>query len=559
MSYSSRGHDPLRAVFLFLLIVCTSLGTAFDAVAQTEMIGPVNDSLLIRNVTLIDQKGDGEDRVVSILIRDRKLDVITEEDVSTNSAALALDGQQGILLGRLEVGQPANFLILSGDPREEVSVLLDTATYATFAIRDGSIVRNGLPRTFDADDQPKRSGWLAYTPPPMALPSVYLDTTKWNRWDTKPVSGIFLAGLVLDRMNWQDQDGIIESEFGDLSEFDGGEIRGLRFGVVGTLNFPNPWVYTIFAATSAFDKGFDTDEDDDVQFFDWRLDIPTFAETTLSVGKQKEPISMERSMGMIYLPLQERTAVSDALLPGRNVGVVLSGGALNSRMTWAGGIFNDWLDTGDQLSDSATQFIGRITGLPFVSADESNLLHLGAGFRYTNAREGLLFATEPEFNQSPSFVETDILAADSSSLYNLEASWRRGPVWVHGEYVLNNIDAPTLNNPDFSGYHITGSWILTGEMRGYNRKGGIFSPVPVSKSVYQNGRGAWELAARWSNIDLNDGSVEGGDMDILSVGLNWWLTPFFNASFNYRWVSLDRFGETGDSQGFNSRIVLMLE
>jgi phosphate-selective porin OprO/OprP len=317
----------------------------------------------------------------------------------------------------------------------------------------------------------------------------------------------------------------------------------------------------VFAATHAFDKGFDTEEDDDIGIYDLRIDIPTFAGTTLSIGKQKEPVSMERSMGLIYLPMQERSAVADAMLPSRNVGILLSGTGFDQRMTWAGGVFNDWLDTGGSLDDNATQYIGRVTWLPWTSNDESNLLHLGFGLRHTDAKEGLRYAQKPEFNQSPIFVATgtDVFDADSSLTYILEASWRKGSFWFLGEYVLNDVDAPELDSPDFTGYYVTGSWALTGEMRGYNRKSGVFNPLPVAKSVYQGGWGAWEVAARWSDIDLTNGLVDGGEMQILSLGLNWWLSSFFSVSLNYRNISLDRFGIKGQSDGFLSRVVLLLE
>ena len=79
-------------------------------------------------------------------------------------------------------------------------------------------------------------------------------------------------------------------------------------------------------------------------------------------------------MSMAQIPMQERTSVSDALMPSRNLGVVLSGTALDERMTWAGGLFNDWLDTGSSFNDGASQVIGRVTWLPFISEDESNLV-----------------------------------------------------------------------------------------------------------------------------------------------------------------------------------------
>ncbi len=96
-------------------------------------------------------------------------------------------------------------------------------------------------------------------------------------------------------------------------------------------------------------------------------------------------------------------------------------------------------------------------------------------------------------------------------------------------------------------------------MRSYNKKSGILGPIPVAKSVYQGGKGAWELDARWSSIDLSDGLVDGGEMDILSLGINWWLSPIFNVNMNYRFITLDRRGIEGDSSGFATRVTLILE
>ena len=171
---------------------------------------------------------------------------------------------------------------------------------------------------------------------------------------------------------------------GDLSDFEGGQIRAARFGVVGTLNFKRPWRYTVFAMTHAYDKGFDVDTDEEFSFADYRLDIPLPADLTLSVGKQKEPISMERLMGLAYLPMQERGAFIDALLPSRNHGVVLSGAAASDNVSWAVGAFNNWIDSGESFSDTANVFVGRTTWAPAVFQNESNLFHVGLGLRYSD-------------------------------------------------------------------------------------------------------------------------------------------------------------------------------
>lgn len=520
---------------------------------------PDPDPILIRNVRLIDRDRGAEDVVVHILIKGKRLELVTKDRIPAAEAELVVDAQGGFLLGTMDVGKPPSFLILDEDPRESFDVLLDTAIHAQFAVHEGQIVKNDLPLVAELEPEPKRSGWIAYSPPPMALPLDYLDTSKWNRWESKYISGIFLSAVVLDRMRWLEQDEGSEEQVGDLSDFDRGEIRGFRLGSVGTFNFKRPWVYTFFAATHAFDKGFDTVADDDLSLIDYRLDIPLARSLTLSVGKQKEPISMERLSSMVFQPMQERSSVSDAILPSRNVGIVLNGRGLQERMTWATGAFNDWFDAGQDLDESATQFVGRMTGLPFLSKDESNLVHLGLGLRYSDALEGVRFQTEPEFNSSSVFVDTDLLEADRSWTYNMEASWRKARYWLAGEYTRVDLDAPTLEDPSFSGYHFTGSWSASGEIRGYNKKSGVVDRLPVARSVYQGGWGAWELGIRWSDLDLSDREVDGGEMQILSLGLNWWLSPIFNINLNYRYIDLDRFGVEGTSSGLNGRVLLILE
>ena len=525
------------------------------------------EDILVRNVTLTDPTGKTGDRRVNILIRAQKLEVVTEDKISRGEAQQVVDADGGFILGKLEVGEPPNFMILSADPRESFEALLDTKTYSKFAVQDGEVIKNRLipVAEHDAEDEPVKSGWLAYTPPPMAMPMNYTDTTKWNGFETKWVNGIVTGALALDRMKWLSQDAANEAWFGDLNDYNGGEIRALRFGIFGTLNFEKPWVYVIAGATNSFDKGFELEEQDEVTLFDWRLDIPFFRNSVMSIGKQKEPISMERLTGMVFLPWQERSAVADALLPSRNVGIVWNGSSPEKYTSWAFGVFDDWFDAGQDFDESASQFVGRLTWAPLRTQDESNLVHLGFGYRYSDAKEGFRFRTEPEFNKAPVYVDTGfgtdtgVLQADDTSAYNVEVSWRKGPFWLASEYFRTDVKNPSLQDPVFDGYYVSASWILTGEMRPYSKKNGLFGSVPVSRTVYQGGKGAWEIATRYSDIDLSDGGVGGGDMQIASLGLNWWATPFFSLGANYRyiWNTLDEV--EGSSSGFMTRILIMLD
>jgi len=64
---------------------------------------------------------------------------------------------------------------------------------------------------------------------------------------------------------------------------------------------------------------------------------------------------------------------------------------------------------------------------------------------------------------------------------------------------------------------------------------------------------------RYSTLDLTDGLVDGGEMDVWSLGLNWWLSPFFSMSANYRHIINDRGGLNGKSDGALLRVLLVLE
>ncbi len=574
-------NKKFTMVWTFLTIVF--LNSSLLPIIQAEEVIPgvtevtevipevIEQKIVIHNVTFIDPKKPNESTIASLVITDKLFDSVTQDDVAVNLSDIIFDAQSGFILGSLKSGEIANFMILDEDPHKNIEALLDTKSHVLLAIRDGIIIRNNLKTESNISStappkkkKTKRAGWIGYTPPQILLQSVYTSDS-WNVYSNDYFSSLFVGAIALDRQKWFYQDAESELQVGDNSLFDGGEIRALRFGVGGALKFDSPWMYTIAGATNSFDKGFDTNTSDNVTFFDWRLDIPTAFNTTLSIGKQKEPISMERLMGMVFLPNQERSVVSDALLPSRNVGVVLSGRNKANTVTWAGGIFNDWLDDDGSIDENSTQFVARSTWLPYESEDESELIHLGFGYRYSNGKEEMRFASSPEFNLSPNYIDTGAIDAEKMSTYNYEASWRSGPYWISSEYINTNIDAPSLNTPSLSGYHVSAAWAITGEMRAYNKRSGTFSPLPVARSVEQSGLGAWELTSRWSVFDGNNGGISAGKTKIFSVGVFWWLTAKLNLSFNYRHIDLDRCSFIsnncdlqGTSSGMNTRILLLL-
>jgi len=541
----------------FVLITALILA----ATLAPQVHGAEIPDLIIRNVHIIGTGSQTEHTLANVRIVGNKIKLVSKDTIPAENGIQVLDADNGYLVGKLSVGSAPRFMILSDDPTADLNVMLDTRQFVVFAVDDGQLVVNKLQQVLGEPDYPStrlgRPRWLAYEPPPFAIPTSVEASRKWNAFRTKYVNGLFFSALALDRQ-WISQDAESQTQFGSLGDFERGTIRAWRFGFAGTINADNPWIYNVTFTWNPFDRGFDEDLNE-FQFLDYGLSVAASKNVTVSIGNIKEPINMERTMSLLDLAAHERSATADAMLPTRNFGVVVNGTAAKQRVSWAGGIFNDWLVDSGSLDDNATVAIGRVTWLPFLSEDESNLFHVGLGVRYSDAEAGLQYRARPEMGSAPRFVDTGFFEADSSTLYNLEAGWRSGPYWLLAEYTDNHVDAPNVGNPRFSGYHISGTWSLSGEMRPYRQPSGAFSGLPVAQNVNQGGWGAWELGLRFSSIDLTDGDIEGGEMDALTGQLAWWATKSMLVSLNYRRTWTDRFGLDGEMDAASARVTLFLQ
>ena len=547
----------LRRCTISLLCVLT-LGILLALAPPAHAADAELAEIIIENVLIVEPGDDIDPTLVSVQIVNGIVAAVSREPIVAPEGARVVDADQGYLLGSIEIGLPARFILLDQNPAEHFEVLSDTQSHTVFSIDGGQIVIDELGASvIQAADSRVTGGSISHQPPPVAKPHVETSDSRWNAFDGEHVTALLSAGIFLDWTEWlsQNDDSLEQPGVGDLTDFEGGTIRAFRFGVNGQIKLKRPWHYTVWVATNAFDADYDPMEDDSITFFDYRLDIPFTDNTTLAIGKQKEPISLERLLTLTWNPFQERTAAENAMLPSRNIGLVLSGTAWDQRVTWAGGLFNNWVDSRKSFNDNANQATGRVSWLPMVSDDEDNLFHLGAAFRYDDAKQGLRYQATPEVRNAPFFVDTDSFDADSSSILNLEASWRKGPLWISSELTLNDVDAPELENPSFSGWHILASWALTGEVRPYVRRHGVFGQLPIAQDVDSGGHGAFELALRWSEIDLTDGAIDGGEMQVAKVALTWWLRTTTNVSLNYQHVWNEKGLTDGEVRGFVVRLM----
>ena len=100
---------------------------------------------------------------------------------------------------------------------------------------------------------------------------------------------------------------------------------------------------------------------------------------------------------------------------------------------------------------------------------------------------------------------------------------------------------------------VSGVYNLTGEKFGY--AAGIYT-VPVADTE----AGLWQLTARYSKLNANDGAVLGGEQDNLTVGVNWyWRLNFkFMANYNLTRSSSVRTGIDNDPNIVELRAQIML-
>jgi len=118
------------------------------------------------------------------------------------------------------------------------------------------------------------------------------------------------------------------------------------------------------------------------------------------------------------------------------------------------------------------------------------------------------------------------------------------------------VKSPEKGNPSFNGGDAFISWLPTGEVRVYNTRGGYFDQISPLRPVFSGGPGAWELAGRFSYIDLDSGPVRGGKFWRITPVVNWHMSDNVRLEFVYGYGSLNRFNLVGKTQFFQTRVQL---
>ena len=268
---------------------------------------------------------------------------------------------------------------------------------------------------------------------------------------------------------------------------------------------------------------------------------PTDGAATLRAGHFKEPFSLSIQQSSNNHSFIARPAAVTALAPGRNLGFMVHDRLPGDRVAWAVGAFRD-SDGYDIRPGADWSLSGRLTGLALDGDEGSDpLLHLGVAVSHRQpTADAVRLRGRAGVRLAPRMVNTGWLPADGMRLIGAEFVLARSSFWLQGELMSAQVDLlADGRSARFDAQYVEAGWFLTGERKPYSRSSRTFTRLRP-KAPVPEGRGAWELAARWDHIDLSGGSVLGGSQQSLSVALNWYLRDNLRVLANY--VSTDPAG-----------------
>jgi phosphate-selective porin OprO/OprP len=288
----------------------------------------------------------------------------------------------------------------------------------------------------------------------------------------------------------------------------------------------------------------------------------------LRAGHFVEPFGLEANISTSDTTFMERAMVSDALTPYRALGIGFVAPYFDNRMTWGAGVFNRTVD-----DDPYWDFSTRLTGLPWYEKEGRRLLHLGASYLHQTPNGEIRLSGRPESHLGNMHLDTGSFPAHDVDRWGFETALVVGPFSMQSEYIaaeaevqppyrtlsLIDVDKFFKSSRRFDGWYAQASVFVTGENRPYNTEGGWFERIVPRHNftLGLSGWGAWELALRYSTLDLNDFDIKsgviGGEGDNWTAGVNWYMTPNTRLMFNYVRSKIKQYEYNGPIDIFQGR------
>ncbi|MGI9250897.1 MAG: OprO/OprP family phosphate-selective porin [Pseudohongiellaceae bacterium] len=333
------------------------------------------------------------------------------------------------------------------------------------------------------------------------------------------VAVLFLPGAVLAQDSYPTYDfgGRIQADNtnydNDKYQYqDGTEVRRLRAYLRGNLS--ENWEYRgqfDFASTNTSLK-------------DGYLRYTGLENQLITIGQFKVFSGLEELTSSNNITFTERS-LANALDEGRRVGVGYQ--RWSSRYSFSIAAYSHESANSKRGEGISSRAVYR------PNIGDGQLLHLGVNVsRQSPESNSLRIRSRAETHQdSNRIVDTrSIPNVDSYSKQGVELAYVNGRFSAQAEFSRQPIKlsagttAVTSTNtganidPTFSAYYFDMSWFLTDDSRPYSNSSAAFGTLTPSADT-----GAWQLGARISNLNLNDAGISGGEVDSISLGVNYYM------------------------------------
>lgn len=300
----------------------------------------------------------------------------------------------------------------------------------------------------------------------------------------------------------------------------GTNLRRARFDLTG--EFDNNWGYALsydFGGSSGGGSLLNAN----VLYF-WN-------NVKIKLGQMLPPFTMSNYSSNTGINFLELALPVNAMTPSYSQGLWF--GVNNDLFGFQGSVFGP----GTGQSPEGRTPIGA-TARVFYSPihTETRVLHIGLSdwIQKPDGSRSVSFKTTPEVKSHEADVLLFTDPIEHVHRYNstdLELAGVYGPFSFQGEYILTKISRQNrAKDVTFKGYYATASYFLTGESRIYSFPCGCYGNI---SSIRNQRYGAWQVLARYSDLNLNDDETRFGRERNFTVGLNWYVNKFVEFKFNY--------------------------
>lgn len=278
---------------------------------------------------------------------------------------------------------------------------------------------------------------------------------------------------------------------------------------------------------TTFDESGDVNLED--AFVQFQPDGSVFS---FKLGQFNTQNTLEEQTSSLDTVMIERSAFTDAFELNRRIGLEVSTKSDDYLIQL--GVFGENLDS-IQNNDGNEGVAYAARGVYKFDLD-GGIIHTGVSFRHRDQNDGsdLRYRQRPFVEQTGRIISTGRIA-DKDTFIGGELAGLFGPAWGRAEYTVVNAScaegsAVCTDDPSFSAWSLGGGYVFGGE-RTYSL--GKFKRVKVDNPVTKGGWGAVSLNARYDTLDLTDEGIEGGELDTLALGVEWWLHKHTRIQLNY--------------------------